>query len=233
MCIRDRDGGERPKTEPTFLKAKDLLRKGGKDFGNLAGLTSRGLVQYVILQRMRGTKGAWMLPTEQQFHDATNTMECAMLGDGMEILDVLQWANMWDSVGVIGLSTTNIPLLQEFIKFVSDFDDDDGMEFTVVPKEYVVEDTSLSTILRNVHRRLDLATFPKALYHRNPGLRGGELYVTHSKCYGAGDKARNGQPKEGWQLLFLKGCPIFMQKLEKYPESHRICGIPGIFLVSA
>ena len=68
-----------------------------------------------------------------------------------------------------------------------------------------------------------------ALYHRNPELRGGHLYVTHSKQYGAGDKTRAGQPKEGWRLLFLKGCPIFLKKLSQFPESHRFTlGSSGI-----
>ena len=112
---------------------------------------------------------------------------------------------------------------------MGDYKDEDGMEFAIVPKEFVIEDTSITTILRNVHRKLDLQMFPKALYHRNQGLRGGELQVTHSKCYGAGDKTRNGQPKEGWRLLFLKGCPTFMSKLENYPESHRfVLGTSGI-----
>ena len=103
------------------------------------------------------------------------------------------------------------------------------MEYTTVPKNYVVEDTSITTILRNVHRNVDLESFPLALYHRNPGLRGGLLYVSHSKTYGASDKTRAGQSKDGWRLLFLKGCSTFLQKLSKYPESHRfVLGSSGI-----
>ena len=220
---------QKPSSEPTTFKADDLTNKATADFGGLAkALTSKGLVQYVLLQRVRATGGTWILPTEQQFHDAMTSIECQLVCDAMEILQVLQWANMWDAVGIIGLSTTNLPLLKEFLSFIGNYGDG-VMEFTTIPKEFVVEDSGLTTILRNVHRRLDLGTFPMVLFHRNPGLRGGELYVTHSKCYGAGDKTRAGQPKEGWRLLFLKGCPTFLKKLSQYPESHRFTlGSSGI-----
>ena len=135
---------------------------------------------------------------------------------------------MWDAVGIMGLSTDNVPLLKEFLDFVGNFGKG-SLEYSSIPKEFVVEDTSITTILRNSHRALDLNSFPLALYHRNPALRGGDLVVTHSKTYGAGDKTRAGQPKEGWRLLFLKGCPIFMKKLSSFPESHRFTlGSSGI-----
>ena len=128
----------------------------------------------------------------------------------------------------MGLATTNVPLLQEFLDYVGNFGKG-IMEYSTIPKECVVEDTSLTTILRNNHCSMDLATFPLALFHRNPDLRGGDLYVTHSKLYTAGDKTRAGQPKEGWRLLFLKGCPVFLRKLAKFPESHRFAlGSSGI-----
>ena len=149
-----------------------------------------------------------------------NSLECRLLKDGSKLIKVLQWTNMWDAVGIMGLSTSDVPLLQKFMDYVSGFGAG-VMEYAAVPKEFVVEDSTLSTILRNTHRSLDLESFPMALYHRNPELRGGHLCVTHSRCYGAGDKTRAGQPKEGWRLLFLKGCPIFLKKLSKFPESHR------------
>ena len=93
-----------------------------------------------------------MLPTEQQFHDAMNSIECELIEGGKEIISVMQWANVWDSVGIIGLSTVKMPLLQEFLEFLGTYIDG-GMEFTTVPKGLVVEDAGITTILRNVHRR--------------------------------------------------------------------------------
>ena len=101
----------------------------------------------------------------------------------------------------MGLVTKSVPLLQEFIEYIATYKDS-VFEYTAVPKDFVVEDTNLTTILQNVHRNMDLDTFPLALYRRNPGLRGGELHVSHSPAYGAGDKTRAGVPKEGWRLLF-------------------------------
>ena len=141
---------------------------------------------------------------------------------------MLQWTNVWDAVGVVDLSTKNMPLLREFVEYIGAYQGTE-FEYTAVPKDVVVEDTSLTTILRNVHRNIDLETFPLALFRRNPEMRGGELFVSHSRVYGAGDKTRAGMPKEGWRLLFLRGCPTFHRLLGNFPESHRFTlGTSGI-----
>ena len=125
-------------TEARTVKTKDLMNK-SKQFGGLAEeLTSKGLLQYVVLQRIKEGNGAWTLPTEQQFHDLITVLECDLLGDGEEILDVLQWTNMWDAVGVMGLSTGNIPLLKKFLEYVGAYEDDTGMEYSLVPKQFIV-----------------------------------------------------------------------------------------------
>ena len=101
--------------------------------------------------------------------------------------------------------------------------------FTIVPKELIVEQTSISTILRHEHRGIQLKDLPDAIFLRNN--LSGTLDVTHSRTYGAADKTRAGQPKEGWRLVFLTGCPEFMRSLSMFPETHRFTlGSSGIQL---
>ena len=83
--------------------------------------------------------------------------------------------------------------------------------FVVVPKELVMEQASVSTILRHEHRGLNLIDLPDAIFLRND--LEGTLEITRSRTYGAADKTRAGQPKEGWRLLFLVGCQTFMRSL--------------------
>ena len=93
----------------------------------------------------------------------------------------------------------------------------------------VVEQTSISTILRHEHRGIQLADLPDAIFLRNNLT--GTLDVTHSRTYGAADKTRAGQPKEGWRLVFLAGCPEFMRSLSMFTETHRFTlGSSGIQL---
>ena len=124
------------------------------------------------------------------------------------MINVLQWSNIWDAVGVLGLSTKNLPLLQEFIEYVGTFKDTE-FEYSAVPKEFVVEDTNLTTILRNVHRNIDLETFPLVLYRRNPGLRGGG--TTSHPLQGLRRRGQNpsGGPKGGLETTFLERMPHF------------------------
>ena len=89
-----------------------------------------------------------------------------------------------------------------------------------MPKDQVMESQGLSAILRNELRGFELDLFPKELMQKNEGLEG-TVVITHSRTYGPADKTRAGLPKEGWRLIFLEGCPLFLAKLAQFPESHR------------
>ena len=88
-----------------------------------------------------------------------------------------------------------------------------------MPKDLVVEQSSISTLLRHEHRGFNLEDLPEAIFQRND--LEGTLEITHSRTYGASDKTRAGQPKEGWRLVFMVGCPVFMKALANYSENHR------------
>ena len=149
-----------------------------------------------------------------------NRIQCKILRDDLEFGDALQWVNVWDTVGVLGLGTADLQKLQAFGDFVEGTIIGNTV-FGMVPKEIVIEETAeLSAILKNDLRDFELDSFPKELLRKNGGL-GGSLVITHSKVYGPVDKTRKGQSKDGWKLLFLEGCATFLSRLSNYPESYR------------
>ena len=160
-----------------------------------------------------------MLPTVQKFHDLMNQVECRILREEYEFGSVLQWINVWDTIGVLGLSTGNREHLQVFGDFIASIVADNAV-FSIVPKEMVIEENELSAILRTELRGFELDLVPKEIFKRNPDLEG-SLVISHSKIYGAADMTRAGQSKEGWRLVFMEACPLFLSKLKKFPDSHR------------
>lgn len=156
---------------------------------------STGIMQFVVLQRVLRDDSTWVLPTVQQFHDLVGVVELELMKQSMEVLKVLKWSNIWDSVGVLGLDLEDEEAYQHFCVFIECMKCQNTV-YAVVPKELVVEQSSVSTILRHEHRGLDLADLPDAIFLRND--LDGALEVTHSRLYGAADKTRAGQPKEGW-----------------------------------
>ena len=70
------------------------------------------------------------------------------------------------TVGVLGLDLTDINLYQQYCYFVECITLGDVV-FTTMPKDLVVEQSSISTLLRNEHRGIDLVDLPAAIFQRN------------------------------------------------------------------
>ena len=105
-----------------------------------------------------------------------------------------------------------------------------GMRFTLVPKELVASRTMITTLLKTNYQDYDLEILPTALFRRNLDLDG-ELIVTASRTFGAGDKTLKGQPKEGWRHVEMEADQVFMKVLENFTENHRFkLGSDGIQL---
>ena len=160
-----------------------------------------------------------MLPSPQQFHDLINTMESAIIAQGIDIISVMKWANLWNDVGLVGLNTNDMGRLQEFRNFVHS-QKKGGMVYSLVPKDLVSNKTTITTLLRYNYRDYDLAALPGGLFKRNLGLNG-SLVVTKSRLFGANDKTIKGESKEGWRYIEMEADMQFMAVLENYPESHR------------
>ena len=94
------------------------------------------------------------------------------------------------------------------------------MIFTVVPKDLVSMGATVITLLRSNYRGYNLEILPAALFQRNLFLDG-ELVVTKSRVFGAGDRTLKGESKEGWRHIEMQADAVFMKVLEDYPELYR------------
>ena len=80
-----------------------------------------------------------------------------------------------------------------------------GFEFNSYPKDALNRSPDYTVVLRSNLRTYNYQLLPAALIRENRGELDGLLYATHTKLYSKSDKTRNGESKEGWRLLVLKG----------------------------
>ena len=69
----------------------DKLLKGQlSNFPGASGkIRSKGLLQFVVLQRTDRSNSGWMLPSPQQFHDLINSMESEIIAKNLDIICLL------------------------------------------------------------------------------------------------------------------------------------------------
>ena len=125
--------------------------------------------------------------------------------------------------GVNRLNSRNYLLKQTLRTYISDAQRD-GMEFCSIPKDGIVFNKDLSTMLRDNLGNDAPDAFPTLLYRRNKDLKGG-LTVIKSKLFTTKDKTKRGQSMAGWRLFKLIGDEEFHNSLGQFPENHqfRIC----------
>ena len=202
------------------LDVGDLVTNQLNDFPGASGqIQSKGLVQYVVLQRADRDGSGWMLPSPQQFHDIVNTVESEIISKKLDFISVLRWANLWNDTGLVGLSSNDLKRMGDFRDFFHS-QRRGGMIYSLVPKELVAQKTTISTLLKYCYRNYDLASLPGGLFKRNLELDG-SLVVTKSRIFGPNDKTLKGETKDGWRYVELEADAVFMKVLEQFPETHR------------
>ena len=175
--------------QSVILDVEDVLTDHLQSFPGAGGsIKSRGVIQYVVLQRIDRKNSSWMIPTKQQFHDFVNNLEYDIMTRDKGLMTVMKWSNVWDDVGLIGLSTREMDRLRAFCACLRD-KKLNGMLFTVVPKDLVSLGSTVITLLKSNHRGYNLEILPAALFQRNLYLDG-ELVVTKSRLFGAGPHAQ-------------------------------------------
>ena len=107
--------------------------------------TGGGVIPFMILFRTRGTK-EWKIPPAQTFYDLINMIEVATIGD-RHLNAVITWSNMWGGVGLVGLSSKNLPMLNIMRAYISDAAVK-NWEFCSIPKEGIIFNKDLSVMLR-------------------------------------------------------------------------------------
>ena len=132
---------------------------------------------------------------------------------------MITWSNMWGGVGLVGLSSKNLPMLNIMRAYISDAGIK-NWEFCSIPKEGIIFNKDLSVMLRGDMAGISPADFPAMLYRRNPGLEG-ELMVTKCKNFTDKDNTKRGQSMAGWRLFKLQGDEEFFTSLKQFEESHQ------------
>ena len=90
-----------------------------------------GVIPFMLRARKKGTQ-QWEVPQAQLFYDLANALEKSTLGD-QHLNAALSWTNLWGGVGLLGINSKNLPILQLLRAYVKDTPVD-GYEFCTVPK---------------------------------------------------------------------------------------------------
>ena len=121
-------------------------------------------------------------------------------------------------MGLLGLASKNIEDIKAYRALV-EAQLTGRTKFTLFPKEALERRGNLSVLLKENYYSFKTEWLPKAILLRSR-MRGG-LRLTHVKRYRPDDRTRDGISKEGWRLVLLQGCPVFMEELKKYDQDHR------------
>ena len=144
-------------------------------------------------------------------------------------MQVYKWGNTSGGVGILGLNTRDMEVLQELRLFISRMSYKNAT-WTTFPKNAVLKRFNLTTMLRGDIAAFPLGRLPFALFGRNPTLDG-NLTVIKSKVFSASSQTKNGQSMEGWTLVTMQGCDLFMEHLARHAESYRLqLGKVGLFI---
>ena len=151
-------------------------------------IQSKEVVAFFLVVRELGSEDDWLVPTLEDFHDFMGHVESAVLVEWDEYANIIDWTNEWGQVGVMGLHSSNEQLMHNFRKLITT-KQMAGMEFNTFPKEAMIKSPDITAVIKNNLRTFSAGRLPRALFTRNPELRG-TLQVTHVKVYGAKDTAR-------------------------------------------
>ena len=194
------------------------LAGGGIDVGRGGQILVTDVIAFVVLKFDPTSDKSWSVPDPPLWEDLINNVLGYIVEHGLPCGQAYRWANLWGRVGLLGLSPKKMDLVHQYRKVI-ELQRTGNIRFTIFPKDGLEKRGNLSVLLRDNHRALKVEWLPKALLMRSR-MRGG-LRVTHEKTYKDTDFTRNGTSKQGWRLVLLQGCPIFMKSLEKYDQEHR------------
>ena len=79
-----------------------------------------------------------------------------------------------------------------------------GLSFITIPRDVIEPKNTLTVILKEVHRSLEVHHLPAALLRRNPILKGG-VKTIRVKRFAQDEKTKNGDSKAQWRLAVLQG----------------------------
>jgi hypothetical protein len=197
--------------------------------GNLPPqVKAKGTLQFVVMACSEDDSN-WFVPPLQTFFDLISQVECSLIEKQSNALTALKWASQWGEVGLVGLSTRNLELLQDYRRALATTVID-NICFTSIPRDVLEPKNVVTLLLKEVHRHFKPEYVPFAILQRNPDLRG-RLRTIRVKTHGPDDKTIKGQSKAGWRTIVLEGDCEFMTSLKFLPEDRRFAlGAGHVFL---
>ena len=132
---------------------------------------------------------------------------------GAEMVGIMKGTAAGMETGTIEISTNDLDLLFTLLDFVR-IKKKGGMAHALFPKDLIAVRSTLTTVLRYEFRDYEIKVLPQALFLKNEELEG-ELIITKSRAFGAGEKTLRGQSKDGWRFIEFQADAAFMRSIEK------------------
>ena len=161
----------------------------------------------MILKLTEGEDKSWTVPSPDLFRELINRVSGHCFDNNLACQRAFRWATLWGRVGLLGLASKNLGDLQAYRELI-ECQQTGSTRFTFFPKEALERRGNLSVLLRENYWSFKLEWLPKAILLRSR-MRGG-LRLTHVKRFRKEDRTRDGVSKEGWRLVLLQGCPLFL-----------------------
>ena len=199
-----------PSSNTSFINVVELTRNGVK-----RTIPKNDVIPFVMVEQK---DDGWITPPLFVFHAAVNMLEGFLMEYRPYLRCVVEWAEEWKGVGIVGLSVDNLDLLEEWRGMVVQLDIP-GHRLDTFPKDCLLVGTELTALLKDKFRFYELKWLPYSLFSRNKGLHG-KVRVTYSKTYTASDTTFTGISKKGWRLVYLAGDSIFMDSLKAFTSNY-------------
>ena len=174
---------------------------------------------FVLVARRVGSDDLWLAPKLQLFWDFYGLVDSALSGAWKEFDPVVDWANKWGAVGLMGLHSHNLQLLEEF-RVVLTTKILQGYEFSSFPKEALTRSPNYTLILKSNMRTFDLTQLTSTLLDKNRETLVGSLYPTQIKYFSNKNVTRQGESKAGWRMVVFKADSTMIKSLRKLEDDY-------------
>ena len=161
---------------------------------SVVSIKTKQIAHFVVMCKATGASynPGWVVPSQADFDLFNCYLEATIsTAETSRFTRVYKWGNTAVGVGLLGLHTRDLELLQEFRLLISQLVYL-GRQWTTFPKAAVLKKYSVTTMLRDDLVTFPLARLPFAIFNRNPSLDG-NLTVIKSKIFSEKNTTKAGQ----------------------------------------
>ena len=192
-------------------------------------IKSKGVIQFVICSRIRGSNDEWGLFDKKTLEQMINFIENSNANSANGLSAAYKYANMWGKVPIIGLFSRDVEAMNGY-RFKIELYKKGNLEFQTFPRQTLNRRLALTVMMWPNLEGIETQSFSPNLLDRNRGLRGG-VKVLKYKLFRSDDLDTKGQSMLGARLLQLDADETFLKSLAKYPRSHRFgLGVASVII---